>query len=170
MTPESAVQQLAATLLAREVTPELLATLQEPITAGILTQLESACAELLEKSWTDQDFEDAAVEFCRLFILNPSVPARAAAYFEEEKSHEIAGRIRFMLDNGFLELAESFQSLAPDHLALLLIVHSSLAGEDALQFQADNLSPWISAFSKSLHENTYHPLYLLTVRSISLAA
>lgn len=167
MTPESAVQQLAATLVAREVTPELLTTLQEPTTAGILTQLEPDCSEALQKSWTAQDFEDAAVEFCRLFILNPAVPARAAAYFEEEKSHEIASRIQFMLDNGFLELPESFQSLAPDHIALILIVQSSLDGEDAIQFQADNLAPWASTFAKSLEETTTHPLYRLAAKLIA---
>ena len=170
MTPESAVQQLAATLIAREVTPDLLATLQEPATAGILSQLAPDCADLLQKPWTAQDFEDAAVEFCRLFILNPAVPARAAAYFEEEKSNEIAGRIQFMLDNGFLELPESFQSLAPDHISLLLIVQGTLEGEDAIQFQADNLSPWVSAFSNSLSENTEHPLYRLAGKLIALSA
>jgi TorA maturation chaperone TorD len=170
MTPESAVQQLAATLLAREVTPELLATLQEPATAGILIQLAPDCADLLQNTWTDQDFEDAAVEFCRLFILNPAVPARAAAYFEDEKSNEIAGRIQFMLDNGFLELPESFQTLAPDHISLLLIVQGTLAGEDATQFQADNLPPWVSTFSKSLSETTEHPLYRLAAKLVKLSS
>lgn len=166
MSPESAVQQLAATLLAREVTPELLVTLQEPTTAGILIQIEPNCADLLQKPWTDQDIEDAAVEFCRLFILNPAVPVRAAAYFEDEQSNAIASRIQFMLDNGFLELPESFQSLAPDHIALLLIVQSSLDGEDALQFQADNLTPWASTFAKSLEETSTHPLYRLAAKLI----
>ena len=70
MNPESAVQQLAATLLAREVNSELVATLQEPATAAILKQLEPSCIELLGREWSKKDFNDAAVEFCRLFIAD----------------------------------------------------------------------------------------------------
>ena len=164
MNPESAVLQLAATLLAREVNPELLATLQEPSTAAVLKQLEPRCAELLEKEWDKSDFDDAAVEFCRLFILDPKVPARAAAYFEE-KELEIAGRIQFMLDNGFLELPKGFQSLSPDHIAILLLVLTSLAGEDAVQFKKDNLS-WLPEFSSKLAEKSEHPIYQLAAKLI----
>jgi len=161
MTPETAVLQLAATLLAREITPDLLASLQEPTTANVLCQLEPDCRELLSKNWSPEDFDDAAAEFCRLFILNPAVPARAAAWFEND-SLEIASRIQFMLDNGFLELPESFQTLAPDHIATLLIIHSSLEKEDADQFAEDNLKPWISRFTEKLRQTTDHPIYRLT--------
>ncbi|MDB4272997.1 molecular chaperone TorD family protein [Akkermansiaceae bacterium] len=167
MNPEAAVQQLAATLLAREVNPELLATLQEPSTAAILKQLEPTCAELLEREWTKEDFDDAAAEFCRLFILEPAVPARAAAYFTENDL-EIAARIQFMLDNGFLELPEGFQTLSPDHIAILLLVQTTLAGEDAVQFKKDNLS-WLPEFSGKLASESGHPFYQLAAKLISLA-
>jgi len=165
MTPESAVLQLAASLLAREVSPEVLATLQEPGTKAVLTQLEPTCAEFLSKPWTPQDFEDAAVEYCRLFILNPAVPVRAAAWFEDD-SLEIATRIQFMLDNGFLTLPETFQTLSPDHLAVLLLTRTTLAGEDATQFEADNLTPWVPQFAKALAEKTTHPIYRLAAKLI----
>ena len=167
MNPESAVYQLAATLLAREVNPELLATLQEPSTVAILKQLEPTCAELLEKAWTEDDYDDAAVEFCRLFVLNPAVPARAAAYFEESEL-EIAGRIQFMLDNGFLRLPENFQTLSPDHIAILLLVHITLEGEDAIDFKKDNLS-WLPEFSEKLLAESKHPFYTLAAKLISMA-
>ncbi len=167
MNPESAVQQLAATLLAREVNPELLATLQESSTAAILKQLEPACAELLEREWTKGDFDDAAVEFCRLFILEPRVPARAAAYFEENEL-EIAGRIQFMIDNGFLELPGGFKTLSPDHIAILLLVQTTLGGEDAIQFKKDNLS-WLPEFSEKLAVESEHSFYQLAAKLISLA-
>ena len=166
MNPESAVQQLAATLLAREITPELLATLQEPSTAAVLKQLEPSCIELLEKEWGEEEFDDAAVEFCRLFVLNPAAPARAAAYFEENEL-DIASRIQFMLDNGFLELPKSFQTLSPDHIALLLLVQTTLGGEDAVQFKKDNLS-WLPEFSKKLATESQHPLYQLAAKLILL--
>ena len=167
MNPESAVQQLAATLLAREITPELLATLQEPSTAAVLKQLEPSCIELLEKEWGEEEFDDAAAEFCRLFVLNPIVPVRAAAYFEENEL-EIAGRIQFMLDNGFLEIPESFQSLSPDHMATLLLVQTTLGGEDAIQFKKDNLS-WLPEFAEKLTSESQHSLYKLVAKLISLA-
>lgn len=167
MTPESAVQQLAAGLLAREVTPEVLATLQEPATAAILAQLEPGCAEALGKDWTDEDFEGAAVEYRRLFSNDPAVPIRAVAWIEDD-SPEIAPRIQFMIDNGFLLLPESFQSLSPDHLAVLLLTLSTLAGDDALQFRADNLDPWVPQFVAALTEKTSHPIYRLAARLVSV--
>lgn len=167
MTPESAVLQLAATLLAREINPEVLATLQEPGTKTILTHLEPSCSELLDKEWTPQDFEDAAVEYCRLFILNPAVPIRATAWFDDN-STEIASRIQFMLDNGFLTLPETFQTLSPDHLAVLLLIQTTLAGEDATQFEADNLTPWVPKFATALGERTTHPIYRLVSRLLDL--
>lgn len=167
MTPESAVLQLAASLLAREITPEVLATLQEPGTKAVLTQLEPTCSDLLDKKWTPKDFEEAAVEYCRLFILNPAVPIRAAAWFEDN-SPEIASRIQFMIDNGFLALPESFQTLSPDHLAVLLLVQTTLAGGDATQFEADNLASWVPNFANALAQKTTHPLYRLAARLIEL--
>lgn len=166
MTPESAVAQLAASLLAHEIDASVLASLQQPETATILKQIEPSVSELLEREWTAGDFEDAAVEFCRLFILNPAAPARATAY-EAKDSLEVAGRIQFMLDSGFLELPERFQALAPDHIALLLLVYSSLGGEDAIQFKGDNLK-WLSEFSEKLESESRHPLYLLASKILQV--
>jgi TorA maturation chaperone TorD len=112
MTPESAVAQLAASLFAHEIDASLLASLQQPETALILEKIEPRVAPLLGKEWASQDFEDAAVEYCRLFILDPVAPARAAAY-DEKNSLEVAGRIQFMLDSGFLELAGALQIIGP---------------------------------------------------------
>ena len=162
MTPEAAVAQLAASLLAYEVDASILASLQQPETAAILKQIEPSSSALLERDWTSRDFEDAAVEFCRLFILNPMAPARAAAY-EAKGSAQVAGRIQFMLDSGFLELPERYQSLAPDHVALLLLVYSSLSDEDAIQFKADNLA-WLGQFSERLEKESDHAIYLLAAK------
>ena len=162
MNPEAAVAQLAASLLAHEIDASVLASLQQPETAAILKEIEPMVATLLEKDWTSQDFEDAAVEYCRLFILNPAVPARAAAY-EDKKSLGVAGRIQFMLDSGFLELPERFKTLAPDHIALLLLVYSSLKGDDSIQFKGDNLA-WLAGFSECLEKESLHPLYLLAAK------
>jgi len=166
MTPESAVAQLAASLLAHEIDASVLASLQQPETAVILKQIEPSAGEHLGKEWSADDFEEAAVEFCRLFILQPTAPARAAAY-EEKGSLEVAGRIQFMLDSGFLELPERFQTLAPDHVALLLLVYSSLEGADALQFKKDNLA-WLSQFSERLESESRHPLYLLAAKILQV--
>ena len=159
MTPEAAVAQLAASLLAHEIDASILASLQQPDTAEILTQIEPAACDLLERDWAAEDFETAAVEFCRLFILNPAAPARAAAY-QEKNSLEVADRIQFMLNSGFLELPATFQTLAPDHVALLLLVYSSLDGDDAIQFKADNLA-WLPEFSERLEKESKHAFYLL---------
>jgi len=162
MTPESAVAQLAASLLAHEVDASILASLQQPETAAILSQIEPSAKELLAREWTPEDFEEAAVEFCRLFILNPVAPVRAAAY-EEDQSLAVAGRIQFMLDSGFLELPKTYETLAPDHVALLLLVYSSLNDEDAIQFKTDNLA-WLLKFSEQLEKEGEHPFYLLAAK------
>lgn len=162
MTPEAAVAQLAASLLAHEIDASLIASLQQPETALILQKIEPRVAPLLDKEWNSQDFEDAAVEYCRLFILDPVAPARAAAY-NEKKSLEVAGRIQFMLDSGFLELPVRFKTLAPDHVALLLLVYSTLQGDDSIQFKSDNLA-WLPDFSGRLETECQHPLYLLVAQ------
>lgn len=167
MTPEAAVAQMAASLLAHEIDASVLASLQQPETAAILKQIEPSAAELLDKEWTADDFEAAAVEFCRLFILNPAAPARAAAYLEKKNSLEVAGRIQFMLDSGFLELPERYQSLAPDHVAVLLLVFSSLDGADATRFKADNMA-WVPGFSDRLHRETGHALYRLAAKILQV--
>ena len=166
MTPEAAVAQLAASLLAHEIDASVLASLQQPETAAILKQIEPSIQELLERDWTSEDFENTAVEFCRLFILNPVTPARAAAY-EDKESLQVAGRIQFMLDSGFLELPKTYQTLAPDHVALLLLVYSSLTGEDAIQFKSDNLA-WLPAFSECLEKESEHALYLLAAKILKV--
>jgi len=162
MTPEAAVAQLAASLFAYEIDASLLASLQQPETAFILQKIEPRVASLLDKEWTTQDFEDAAVEYCLLFILDPVAPARAAAY-DEKNSLEVAGRIQFMLDSGFLELPKRFKSLAPDHVALLLLVYSTLLGDDSIQFKSENLA-WLPDFSARLENECKHPLYLLAAK------
>jgi len=166
MTPEAAVAQLAASLLAHEIDASILASLQQPETAGVLKTIEPSSRELLEQEWTAEDFENAAVEFCRLFISGPVCPARAAAY-EKKDELEVAGRIQFMLDSGFLELPATYQTLAPDHVALLLLVYSSLEGEDAMQFKEENLG-WLPDFSKCLEEEAGHPFYLLAARILQV--
>ena len=160
MIPDNAVLQLASLLIAKEVTPDLLTTLQNPAVSEMLITLEPSAKDLLTRPWTKQDHEDAAVEFCRLFILNPLVPARAAAWIEE-KPDEIAGRIQFMLDQGFLILPEPYLTLTPDHLSVLLLIQCSLGEEDDGQFWADNLTPWISRFAKKLRKESTSPLYRL---------
>lgn len=160
MIPDNAVLQLASLLIAKEPTPDLLATLQNPAVSEILIALEPSAKELLTRPWTEKDYEEAAVEFCRLFILNPAVPARAAAWIED-KPDEIAGRIQFMLDQGFLTLPEPYANLTPDHLSVLLIIQCSLGEEDDGQFWADNLAPWLPRFGKRLRKDSHSPLYRL---------
>lgn len=160
MIPDNSVLQLASLLVAKEVTPELLETLQNPAVSEMLISLEPSARELLTRPWTDQDYEDAAVEFCRLFILNPAVPARAAAW-REARPDEIAGRIQFMLDQGFLTLPAPFSTLTPDHLSVLLLIQSSLGDEDDGQFWEDNLGPWLAQFATALQQKSTSPLYRL---------
>jgi len=49
-------------------------------------------------------------------------------------------------------------------------VQCTLAGEDATQFQADKLTPWVSTLSKSLNETTERPLYRLPAKLVKLSS
>ena len=166
MTPEAAVAQLAASLFAHEIDASILASLQQPETAGVLRAIEPSSGDLLEREWMAEDFEKAALEFRRLFIREAAVPVRAEVY-EKKDEPEVAGRIQFMLDSGFLELPVTYRTLAPDHLALLLLVYSSLEGEDAKQFKVDNLS-WLPKFSERLKKEAGHPFYRLAARILQV--
>jgi len=72
-----------------------------------------------------------------------------------------------MLDSGLLELPATYQSLAVDHIALLLLVYSSLGAEDALQFKMDNLA-WLPQFSERLEQESEHAFYLLASKILQI--
>ena len=169
--PDAAVLQLTATLLATEIEPQLLSVLQEPETASALSNIEPACKELLTRPWEETDFDDAAVEFCRLFILNPAVPPRAIAWMEKDAQANpvVASRIQTLIDHGTLRLGPPFQNLPPDHIAVLLLVYSQLAAssqERGKEFVTENLSSWLPQFTSSLRECRTHPIYSLAAKLI----
>ena len=166
MTPEAAVAGLAASLLAQEINRETLASLQSPKIVPLLIEIEPEIETLLEKDWDEHDFEDAAVEFCRLFILDPKAPARAAA-FEDSNRPVVASRIQMMIDAGNLNLPERYQSLAPDHIAVLLLVFSSLKEEDGQAFKEENLF-WLPQFIDRLLSSEEHVLYRLIAKSLEV--
>ena len=166
------VLRLAATLLATEVTPALLDSLQVPDTRAALSGIEPACADLLERSWQSADFENAAVEFCRLFILNPAAPPRAAAWLEEVSGIDalvVAGMMQSWIDDGFLEVEPAFSTLPPDHVALLLFVLAEIGRDDpdrAAQFRQDQLDSWLPQFLERLEEESGHPFYTLAAKLV----
>lgn len=164
MTPEAAVAGLAASLLTEEINGESLASLQHPEITPLLIEIEPETRDLLGKEWNEKDFEDAAVEFCRLFILDPKAPARAAAYEDSERP-VVASRIQMMIDAGNLTLPERYQSLAPDHIAILLLIFSSLSEEDGRAFKEENLF-WLPKFSERLLNNGQHVVYRLIAKSL----
>ena len=169
---DASVLRLAATLLAGEVTPELVAELQAPSTTAALVAIEPACADLLGRPWRPDDFEEAAVEFCRLFILKPAAPPRAAAWLEEVSGVDalvVAGMMQSWMDDGFLKVEPAFAALPPDHVALLLFVLAEIGPGDAAQaaqFQKDHLESWLPDFLLRLEGESAHPLYSLAAKLV----
>ena len=49
-------------------------------------------------------------------------------------------------------------------------MQGTLAGEDTTPFQVNNLTPWVSSFSKSPSKTTEHSLYRLAAKLVKLSS
>ncbi len=67
--PLAGLYLLFAELLHRELDQQLLDLLMPQDVLDVFLKVEPACADYLNKEWTDADLEQAAVEFCDLFII-----------------------------------------------------------------------------------------------------
>ncbi len=156
---------LFAELIHREVNPQLLELLRQPEVLKGFTEIDPACADYFSKEWSESDFENAAVDFCDLFILPESGSApRAAAWLEiggDLTAEVVDSVVTKFITEWKIHVPPSYQHLAYDHLSLIFYICVVIAEKDealAAEFEAAVLTPWAGKFGDSLAQSS-SPLY-----------
>lgn len=163
--PLSGLYLLCAELLHREVDSNFLQVLRQNEVLEMFDNLEPGCEAYLQRDWSDADFEQAAVDFCDLFILSENDTApRAAAWLDPggELSPEAVDAVvgTFILE-WKIEVPPSYQHLTHDHLALILYVAVVVREQDAGladTFEESVLDPWLGKFGEVIAQCDF-PIY-----------
>ena len=170
---EAALLALLARLFAAELDEETVSILAA---AEFLPLVEAACHEAaadLARDWTADDLEEAAVEYCRLFVQPGGTAPIAAAWLASAPSdavNPVASMVSNLVDAGQLELPDSLSSLPHDHLAVLLCIASELRQSDApvaTDFMGEALGSWTPRFADALERTATSPVYRLAARWLS---
>jgi TorA maturation chaperone TorD len=154
----------------REIDTDFIAVLHLPDIIDVLTQADSAVAEWLAADWAPSDYEDAAVEFCRLFVVpGDCVPLASAWLLNPTNGKSKTGDCS--IADLSVRLSQSLQltlegdlvRLPADHLSVLLEITAWLVENSDLQvaedFQDAALKPWINGFAARLGSKAEVPGY-----------
>jgi len=116
----------------------------------LFCEIESACREYIQKDWSTDDYEAAAVDFCDLFIMPESTTApRAAAWLElggEVTAESVDAVVNEFLKEWEIQVPPSYQYLASDHIALILYVSAVIKQADPAQaeeFDQAIIDSWV---------------------------
>jgi len=169
------VLELCARLFLAELDPEARNALLTPEILDSLELLEPGVAAYLSGDWSEVDWEDAAAEYCSLFLMGGATAPVASAWIGDEPA--LAGAATGALVTGWseqlgLKLAQGLWGQLPqDHLTVLvgLLAHAlSLPGPLGEALAGDiigrGLSPWVGSFSEAVLKKTANPLYRALVR------
>lgn len=163
--PKAGLYLLFAELIHREIDSRLLELLRQPEVLAGFSGVEPACADYLNKDWSEADYEAAAVDFCDLFIMPDSGSApRAAAWLEtggDLTAEAVDAVVNQFITEWKIEVPPSYQYLAYDHLSLIFYLVVVIAEQDqslAEEFEAAVLTPWVGMFGESLATSSL-PVY-----------
>lgn len=159
------LQLLLAELLHREIDESLLALLRQPEVSAVFTDAEPLCADYIHRDWSAADYEQAAVDFCELFIMpETSCAARAAAWLPIGgviTAETIDTVVHGFISTWKIEVPAGYQALTPDHASLLLYLAAVIRKSEPSQvdeFEAIALQSWLPIFGSELAK-TKSPLY-----------
>jgi TorA maturation chaperone TorD len=153
--PEAALYALLGRLFAAEIDAEFLAVLKgTPELLAVFETIAPGCLDI--------DLEEAATEYCRLFVLPRGVPAVASAWLPGSDPNRAAPIVGLVYNlKSTLELSLPAE-LPPDHAGVLLPLMAWLLDkqpEAAADFQIVALNPWLEAFANALAEKAQLPVY-----------
>ncbi|MFT5906504.1 MAG: TorA maturation chaperone TorD [Cryomorphaceae bacterium] len=165
--PESIIglQLLLAELLHREIDESLLALLRQPEVSSVFTAAAPLCADYIHKDWSAADYEQAAVDFCGLFLMpETACAARAAAWLPIGgviTAETIDTLVYGFVSTWSIEVPANYQTLTSDHASLLLYLSAVIRQSEPSQvdeFEAIALRSWLPVFGSELSQTT-SPLY-----------
>ena len=151
----AALYALLGRIFAKEIDPHFLKLLSATSELSeVLNSIAPGCLEL--------DLEEAAAEYCRLFILPRGVPAVASAWLpgnDPNVAAPIVGLVHNLQSTLQLSLPNE---LPPDHAGLLLPLMAWILDNQpdaAPEFHAVALTPWLHAFASALELKAQLPIY-----------
>jgi TorA maturation chaperone TorD len=162
------LMQLLGRLLVEELNPELIDILTQPDVLAVFGQADPDCVAYLSQTWDAAAYEQAAVDYCHLFILPKGVAPMASAWTEnaENLSIQIQQSVASLRTSVDLALPEAFGALPEEHAGLLLFIAGRLAfaedpdiREQAPPFLQATAASWLGKFSDALAGSTTGPFY-----------
>jgi len=163
-TARASVARLIAHFLLCEIDEAGLGTLLQPDVLEILGKLEPGCAEYLGGDWRAADFEQAAVDYCSLFVLPKGAPPFASAWLGGTP-HEHGPRLLALIRQvaGRLEINSGFDNLPADHLGLVLSLWAEAVerqdSEAAATVEMELLQPVVHDFCRAVRDGTQNVFY-----------
>lgn len=158
--------QLLGRLLVEELSPELIRILRQPA----LLEAFGGMAYLTQE-WDAATYEQAAVDYCTLFVLpKGGVSPMAGAWLGGEEREPTGVHIQTVVSSirarVEFPLPPTLAAVPPEHVGLLLFLGGQLAcatdselSQEAISFWKSTLCPWVSRFSASLAQTTVSPFY-----------
>lgn len=160
----ASLAHLIAHFLLHEIDPPGLGTLRQPGMLETLDKLEPGCSEYLSREWQTDDFEQAAVDYCSLFVLPRGAPPFAGAWLggaPQEHSQRLLAQIHGIARQ--LDTEPGFANLPVDHFGLLLPLLAEAWLRDHRKavdgLRQEILEPTIPAFAAACRQRTRNPLY-----------
>lgn len=169
---------LIGRFLLQELDADGLALLRTDTVSALLEALEPGIGPYLARPWTDDDFEQAAAEYCALFVLPGGVTPCASYWISgstEEIGHQMVAGVDQVFDSFGLAVEDLPMGNVPrDHAGLLLSLAGYLYLSDApdaarlgQEFADTFIKPFAPAFAEALAARTESPVYRALARLLS---
>ncbi len=167
-------------VLLRELDEDLVRVLRQSEVREILVKADPTITRFLESEWSPADREEAAVEYCRLFIVPGTCLPVASAWLARTgdgkaaaPDNAVAGVIGKLIESLELSLSADLKRLPPDHISVALEIAAWLELEagaaDAREFQSAVLRFLAAPFALRLGQVAEHPVYRAAGRLLSEA-
>lgn len=175
----SGLLQLSSLLLSEELNHESLALLDEDAIRSVLIGLEPEVEPFLNQEWNSEALEEAAVEYCHLFVLPKGISPMASAWTSKDEAENISLHIQTvsstLRSSVEFDLPPKLAALPPEHAASLLSTAAGLASSRELEIQSQAIPfletttiPWLGKFSEKLSQNSTSTFYRAVGRLIHL--
>ncbi len=168
--------EVAARLVVRELDHAVVESLRAPALRDALSAYDSDCAaylDALDAGGADA-LEQAATEFCSLFVLGKNTSPHASAWLGSDPAETGAAITRSVagwMDQLGVEVAPGdWGNIPRDHLAVLcglvaIALHAPHpAGERLARTIAVEALGWVPAFAEAVEHATTNPLYRAAAR------
>ncbi len=165
-----ALYGLVGRCLVTELDSDAVTALRSPAILSVLGKLDDKLDGYLVRDWNEGDYEEAAAEFCALFVLPKGVTQIASSWIPgstEDIGHKLVAGVRQILENFSLEVETlSMGNVPKDNVGLLSLLAAELYGIDEVDssshgddFVQSYVAPWGNAFGQALQAKTKNPLY-----------